>query len=412
MSESEKLLILQRKLTIVGLSLFIGMIMIQVFALFGDVLRIVGISVLISYLFINIVDWLEKFLKNRAMAIFVVYTFCGVAFFLSLITVVPALVYQVNQLLESVFSQLPEQLAKLFALLAPLDAKLHAAQLQVKTIDLVNTVVQNIPHPDATMIFNRVSDLAMSTMTWVVYGLSVLVVSFYYLLEGYGMTEHIIDQFPHGYHQPMRNVVNEIDKNLQAFFRGQIVLGFAFGALMMVVYFLLGVPFALVLGLFLAIWEVIPVIGPTVGFVPCLVVVALNGMEHVPLDRIWQVIIITVVFNLAQWLRDNLIAPKYIGNAVGLHPVTIFLAILVGAKIDGLLGIMFSIPVAASLHVIYSHVRNYYKFQKEPVAAMAEAEFEDEDGGLDLGLDTSVADILADGASGTDEAPVHEPGLA
>lgn len=373
MSEAEKLLVLQRKLTIVGLSLFIGLIAIQVFSLFGDVLRIIGISVLISYLFINIVDWLEKFLKNRAMAIFVVYTFCGATFFLALVTVVPALVYQVNQLLESVFSQLPQQLTRLFALLAPLDAKLHAAQLQVKTMDLLTTVVQNIPHPDATMIFNRVSDLAMSTMTWVVYGLSVLVVSFYYLLEGYGMTENLIGQFPHSYHAPMRDVVTEIDKNLQAFFRGQIVLGFAFGAVMLVIYLALGVPFALVLGLFLAVWEVIPVIGPTVGFVPCLVVVALNGMEHVPLDRIWQVIIITVVFNLAQWLRDNLVAPKYIGNAVGLHPVTIFLAILVGAKIDGLLGIMFSIPVAASLHVIYTHIRSYYLFQSQPVAIMAGA---------------------------------------
>jgi predicted PurR-regulated permease PerM len=114
---------------------------------------------------------------------------------------------------------------------------------------------------------------------------------------------------------------------------------------------------------------VIPVIGPPVGFFPCLVVVALNGLDNVHLDRIWQVVIITLVFSLAQWVRDNLVGPKYIGNAVGLHPVTIFLAILVGAKIDGLLGIIFSIPAASALHVIYSHVRSHYKSQADPVAA-------------------------------------------
>jgi predicted PurR-regulated permease PerM len=271
-------------------------------------------------------------------------------------------------LIESVFSQLPQQLARLFSLLAPMDAKLHAAQLQVKAIDLVTSLVQNMPHPDATMIFNRVSDLATSTMTWVAYGLSVLVVSFYYLLEGYGMTDHMIDQFPHSYRDAMKNVVSEIDKSLQAFFHGQIVLGFAFGGVMLIIYVLLGVPFALVLGLFLAVWEVIPVIGPPVGFFPCLVVVALNGLDNVHLDRIWQVVIITMVFILAQWLRDNLVAPKYIGNAVGLHPVTIFLAILVGAKIDGLLGIIFSIPAASALHVIYSHFRAHFKSAAEPVA--------------------------------------------
>ena len=359
MPEAEKLLLLQRKLTIIALGLLIGLVLLQLFSTFADVLRIVGISVLISYLFINLVDWLEKFTKNRAMAIFAVYTVCAAAFFLALLTIVPYLVYQINQLMESVFSQLPQQLSKLFALLTPLDAKLHAAQLQVKTIDLVTTLVQNMPHPDATMIFNRFSDLAMSTATWVAYGLSVLVVSFYYLLEGYGMTDHMIMQFPDSYRESLRTVVSEVDKSLQAFFRGQIVLGFAFGGVMLVVYLLLGVPFALVLGLFLAVWEVIPVIGPPLGFAPCLVVVALNGMDNVHLDRIWQVLIIAVVFNLAQWLRDNLVAPKYIGNAVGLHPVTIFLAILVGAKVDGLLGIIFSIPVASAIHVIYSHYRHH-----------------------------------------------------
>lgn len=369
MPEADKLLVLQRKLTIVCLALFIVLILLQLFSTFGDVLRIIGISVLISYLFINVVDWLEKYIKNRAIAIFAVYFICGVAFFLALLTVVPYLVYQINQLIESVFSQLPQQLAKVFSLLAPMDAKLHAAKMQVKAIDLVTSLVQNMPHPDATMIFNRVSDLATSTMTWVAYGLSVLVVSFYYLLEGYGMTDHMIDQFPHHYRDGLKNVVTEIDKSLQAFFRGQIVLGFAFGGVMLIIYILLGVPFALVLGLFLAVWEIIPVIGPPVGFFPCLVVVALNGMDNVPLDRVWQVLIISGVFTLAQWLRDNLVAPKYIGNAVGLHPVTIFLAILVGAKVDGLLGIMFSIPVASALHVIYSHVRSHYKSEEQPDAA-------------------------------------------
>ncbi len=351
------------------LSLFILLIVVQVFSLFGDVLRIIGISVLISYLFINLVDWLEKYLKNRAIAIFAVYTICGVAFVLALLTIVPYLVYQINQLIESVFSQLPQQLAKLFSLLAPMDAKLHAAQLQVKAIDLVTSLVQNMPHPDATMIFNRVSDLATSAMTWLAYGLSVLVVSFYYMLEGYGMTDHIIEQFPSHWRETLKTVVGEIDKSLQAFFHGQIVLGFAFGGVMLVIYVLLGVPFALVLGLFLAVWEVIPVIGPPVGFFPCAVVVALNGLDNVHLDRIWQVVIITIVFTLAQWVRDNMVAPKYIGNAVGLHPVTIFLAILIGAKIDGLLGIIFSIPAASALHVIYSHLRARYKAQIAPVAS-------------------------------------------
>lgn len=85
-------------------------------------------------------------------------------------------------------------------------------------------------------------------------------------------------------------------------------------------------------------------------------VVAINGLDNIPADRVWQVVILLIVFNVAQWVKDNLVAPKYIGNKIGLHPVMIFIAIMIGAKLDGMLGIIFSIPAASALNVIYQQL--------------------------------------------------------
>ena len=61
-----------------------------------------------------------------------------------------------------------------------------------------------------------------------------------------------------------------------------------------------------------------------------------------------------------QWLKDNIVAPKYMGNVIGLHPVVIFLAIFIGAKIDGWLGIIFALPVACAVQVLAKNIYSVY----------------------------------------------------
>jgi predicted PurR-regulated permease PerM len=352
----DSLVILQRKLIIAVLSLILLSAVYQFAYYFLDIVRILGISILLSYLFISMVDWFEKLIKNRAVSIFIVYAIVAVVVSILLVTVVPSLVVQLNQLVESVFHELPRTLERFGRSLAPFDERLHAAQIQVRAIDLLTSIAQTVPKPDTSLIFSRVGEVAMSTMTWLLYGLSILVVSFYFMLDGYRMTDWVISTFPRKYHVKLQGMAAEIDLSLQAFFRGQLVLGLFFGVVMLVVYIVIGVPFALVLSVILAIWEVVPVIGPPIGFLPALIVVALNGLDNIPLNRFGQVVVLVLVFNIFQWLKDNLVAPRYIGNKIGLHPVVIFIAIMIGAKIDGMLGIIFAIPVASALNVAYRHL--------------------------------------------------------
>lgn len=365
LDQGEHLLLMQRRLTIALLSVLLVLALLYLGFIFADILRILGISILLSYLFINPVDWLSRYIKNRALSIVIIYSICAVVVVVGFLTIVPSLVYQLNLFFTSTFKQVPHVMESFLRSLTPLDERLAAAKLQIRAIDMISKMAESLPSIDSSAMVSRMTDVAMSTMTWVLYGLSILVLTFYFLLEGHRMKDRIIASLPSRSQGVLQGMARDIDLNMQSFFRGQIVMGIGFGLVMMGVYFLLGVQYALVLGLILAVWEIVPVIGPLLGFLPAALVVLINGMDNVPLERLWQVLLIVVIFNVGQWIKDNLIAPRYIGNAVNLHPVIIFISIMIGARMDGILGIVFAIPAASVVNVVYQQLTLAYRQKKE-----------------------------------------------
>lgn len=398
-----KLALVQRQLTIIALGFAALFLCCQVASYFADILRIIGISILLSYLFINVVDWLEKYVHNRAGAIFIVYLILGVTAIVTAVLVIPAMVYQVAQLGESVFQQIPQIMDKLIAALHPLEEKLHAAKIEVKAMDILQSFASNLPRFDSSQILSRMGDMAFSTVTAFMYGLSVLVVSFYFLLDGHRIRDSIINLFPRRMHSSCRTMAEQMDSSLQAFFRGQIVLGLLFGGVMICVYFMLGMHYALILGVFLAVWEIVPVIGPPIGFIPAAIVVAIDGMDTIPVNRFAQILILFAIFNGLQWLKDNLVAPRYIGNVIGLHPVMIFIAIMIGARLDGMLGIIFSLPAACVVNVLFNNLIVQNKVEQAVASGEASLLPLEEDGspsGNYSALKDSVVQTGLDGESG------------
>ena len=199
-------------------------------------------------------------MRHRAIAILIVYLLLAIAIAFGAIILVPAVVYQISQLLNATFNQLPSLIDYLVKALEPLETRLHEAQIQVKAIDILTNIAASIPKPDPTQLIWKMTDVAMSTMTWLFYGLSIVVVSFYFLLDGHNIKEAIIKACPKRHYTFLTVLSSDMDLALQAFFRGQIVLGLLFGAYMVFVYMALGVHYALLLGLFLGIWEIVPVI--------------------------------------------------------------------------------------------------------------------------------------------------------
>jgi predicted PurR-regulated permease PerM len=377
-TDQEKLVHVQRQLTVAALIALLSFLLLQIGAFFADLLRILAISLLVSYLVINVVDIFDKLIHNRALAIALVYiVLVGLAVVAGLV-VIPAMVYQVTSLINSTVDSIPEFLNRINQAVVPLQHRFHESQIDIKVMDVLSNIATQLPKPDAGAIATRLTDMAMGTMTWVMYGVSISVTTFYFLLDGHRMKDAIIRLFPVNYRRSLDLMATDMDRSLQAFFKGQLVLGVLFGLVMLIVYFLLGVQYALLLSAFLAICEILPVIGPPIGFAPAIVAVAVHG-SILPGQRFVQIILLAVIFMVLQQVKDSVIAPRYMGNVIGMHPVMIFIAIMIGARIDGMLGIIISLPVASVLTVMLAHLplRSRDSFDATPteplVAAVATA---------------------------------------
>jgi hypothetical protein len=137
-----------------------------------------------------------------------------------------------------------------------------------------------------------------------------------------------------------------IEYKLGGWTRGQLLLCLIIGTLSTTAYFLLDLPFWLALGIFAGITEIVPFIGPIVGG---------GAAVTIALTDSWQKALIVLVFVvLLQQLESALLVPRVMKHAVGMSPLTVILAVLIGGKIGGILGSILAIPVGAMIQVLLS----------------------------------------------------------
>lgn len=147
----------------------------------------------------------------------------------------------------------------------------------------------------------------------------------------------------------------EIHDLLGGYLRGQLLASLLLAAMYIVGFFALSTPLALFMGLFAGIANIIPYLGVFIGLAPAL---TLSFLEH---GDLWHPLGILLIFMVAQVLYGNVLAPRIIGDRIGLHPVTVLIAILVGGTLFGVLGLLLAVPVSA---VIGLFVREYLEGQQ------------------------------------------------
>jgi len=205
--------------------------------------------------------------------------------------------------------------------------------------DNLNTISSQLSNLSANVLSKTVG--VISGLVAVV---TILVLSFYLLLEEEGMKKMYRGLLPEEWHAPLSEITRKIAIKLGAWLRGQIILMAVVGLLTSLGLLLIGQPYALTLGIWSGVTEVIPIVGPWIGAVPGVVI----GLTESPLQGFLALIVYLVV----QQLENTVLVPKIMGKAVGLNPFVVILAILIGGKLYGLTGVLLSVPVAAAISVV------------------------------------------------------------
>lgn len=215
-----------------------------------------------------------------------------------------------------------------------------AMKFQNSISDFLKTHAQNA--------INNLLGLLAGTITGIGYTVTVIVLSFYFLLDGKQLVKWFNTLIPTDKLKRFSTLQESIHNSLLGFLRGQVYLGIATGAFMLVIYTVFDVKFSVFLSLFLAIAEIIPVIGSSLGFIPAIIVMLFTDPMQIPF--VWA------IFFVFQIIKDNIIAPKVVGEIIGLHPVTVIFALWIGYQVAGFFGILFAIPVASVLNVILNFI--------------------------------------------------------
>lgn len=319
-----------------------------------EIASTIGYSLLIAYLLIGLVDWIQAKtrLRKRGIAVLIVYIAILLAFVIFGLFVFPNLVTQ----LRSLVSQLPTYPQKIQGWLTSYNLKTAQTGLAFLNInwEILSHQLTAFLNKISTGFFSRFLELAFGTINFAIHLLTTIVLSVYFLLDGPKIWEGVISPFSAKYMFHAENLRKHLNRCLRSYFIGQVQLAALSGVFVFFIYLLLGSKYALLLGIWQALTEIIPVVGGFVGIGLGVIVLLFDS-------PVKALIALVGYFAYTQIIKDNFLAPRIMGNAIGLHPVVVLLVVLVGARIGGVSGVVFALPIAGLLNVIFEYYLDHRK---------------------------------------------------
>ena len=302
----------------------------------------------------------------RWLAILVAY----VAFFALLAFLVVEVIPPIIREIEKLGSQLPTYV-KDFEQWAENNDQFRELNDKFDITHLLSQEVSQLPSKlgDAA---NGLKDISVGLLNNLVGAIIVITLSYFLLLDGGRQWERATGRLRESHRVRVRRAGERIAKIVRSYVTVNLTLAVAAGVFTWLVLELLGVDLAVPLAVLVAILDLVPLIGFTIGGLLVAIVAAIHDFPV-------ALIVWGAAFLIYQQVQDRVIQPIFYKNAVRIHPVVAIAAVLAGAQLAGILGALLAIPVAAALGVIYD----------ELWPAVADPDVDDVDGSEDEGGDDS-----------------------
>jgi predicted PurR-regulated permease PerM len=333
-------------LAIVALSIYLIVGVLNFFA----AIRTTGMLVVGALLFAYLIYPLVRRLNERialGWSIAIVYTMIALFVVVATLLIVPPLVDESQRLAQ----QLPG-----FVTLAQDELMKPTNPLLRRIPESSRHYLAALPSELGTIVETYGIDAAQKTFTIVLSAFSVAatvvivpVLAAYMLIDASNVRRGVLGLVPVAHRRTTEAIVDDLDKVIGGFVRGQLIDGAIVGTMIGVMLAIMHVPYALLIGVAAGILNFIPYAGALVGFIPSVLIAFLvNGTTNA--------IIVAGLFALIQQIDGNFVAPRVLKENVGLSPLYIIVAILVGSELFGLPGTFLAVPVAAMIRVLREHL--------------------------------------------------------
>ncbi|MFD2169235.1 AI-2E family transporter [Tumebacillus lipolyticus] len=303
------------------------------------------ISVIIAYLLHPLVTRLHQRGVPRGASILIIYVLFFLLLTVLLLKAIPLFIDQLRDLSE----HLPK-------LVEQADRWMDSFNEDKKRLpDAVRKAVdENLGNLEGrvTALITKTLESAGHTIEGAISWFVIPFLVFYMLKDLKLIERAVVTFFPRRNRQAIIRLSRSIDEALGNYIRGQLLIAMVVGGMAYVGYLIVGMPYAIILSLIVAITNIIPYIGPFFGAAPAI----LLAFTVSPLMAL-KVLIVNLII---QQLEGNLVGPYLIGRSLKLHPMLIIFALLLGGEVFGIVGLILAIPLVAVGKVIVQHVVLHY----------------------------------------------------
>jgi predicted PurR-regulated permease PerM len=307
-----------------------------------DVTVIAVGGMLVAYLVLPLVRWLNLRLPLWA-ALTIVYVSIAAAIFIVFWSLAPTIVQQFQGLVEAIPAMRQVVERSLVTTNNPIIAhlpeplRIYVAKLPAQ----VSTQLQGF----AASLTLRVFPALLSLVNVLVLAVAIPVVSVYMLAESAQIKRFIARLVPPSHREAAIELLAEIDGVIGGFVRGQLIVAAAVALLVIVALLLLHVPYALVIGAWAGLADVVPYVGPFAGAIPATLVAAFsNGWPNA--------LAVIAAFVVINQIEAHVLGPRIVSSTVKVTPLTVIFALLIGAHVFGFLGLIIAVPIAGLIRVL------------------------------------------------------------
>jgi predicted PurR-regulated permease PerM len=401
-------------LALVALALYVSTYVGEAFFAFGDVILVFFLAWLIAFMVTPLANLILRYvpLVNRAIAVVVVYVVLVLVVAFVVVYLAEVLASSVTSFLDTV----PGYQQNLPEIVAPLQERLSALGLNVDLVALANGVIDWFS-TNASDILALLQSVAVASLGIAGNALIVFMLSIYIAVDRDHIVSFLYRLVPPRFGEEARLFQVTVGKSFGGFIRSQVVQGVLFAFLAGVTSAILGLPFPALTASLSGLLQAIPFFGPFVSWAPPVVVAVFAKP-----DAIIPALVIMVI---GWFITMNVLQPRLMAGALSIHPIVVLGSVIVGSKMAGIAGAVFSIPIAAVISAFFFYYlgrteRSRSVSQRaaarvsERVGRQVRAPREPGPGEDASPADSSTADVQSDdtGGGGTDLADPVSGGSA
>jgi predicted PurR-regulated permease PerM len=316
----------------------------------GSIFKPFIFSIILAYLLNPIVQIFERRKIRRIYCVIIVYLLFIILLLVFALVLVPRLLKDIKVLLEN----LPKHSLQIQGMISNFQNSYMNSNLPQGVKDVIDESVLNLQDLIIVTLQSFI-DSIVNAFSRILNVIIIPVIVFYLLKDAEYFRKQAILVLPKKHRNKAILLFRDIDNAFGKFIRGQIIVALFIGILTTTALSIIDVKYAVFLGLFAGLANVIPYFGPIIGLVPTVMFALFDSPS--------KALYAAAAFIFIQQIESGILTPKIIGESVGVHPIYVILSLFIGGKLIGVAGMIMAVPTLVAIKLTVRHLLRYIKHE-------------------------------------------------